>query len=368
MSIPRAEFDLWYNTTMAPNSREKAYMAAEWGRAWQPASGPKPRLAVMVASDVVKLPSFNEWLDAVEAEGEWDVVLSTWAPENGYQDPERNKKCESQLAYVLNNRPACVVVVGNLARLAADYTMVDGHQPRCEWSHLYLSGHARWSDFTDVMGGGPGAAWMGNVSGDGRFDKLNPMNQGRRWPVFSIDFAYPYVDVRQPEVWPERTEMECLDVYFRRNLAYRRGEWVVPDRCLVNGSGRLLWPYFEREGIQEAAEKVGLEYGWDEDTRAANGKSARVIYGGFEPYLANMMYGLDVRAILHVQYKSFGMSRMHPSCSCHYFNERISLLSCWGRGYRVVKGNGHDFYMANKASKPVHFADVIYGDPTIRIV
>lgn len=373
-TIPLAAFNSWYEVNASPDHRGTAYAAANWGRAYVEAPNPDPsprkRLVILAAMDAFS-PSFDRWCNAVRAEGEWDLYIysrPTMASIVG--DPRRLHQIQVDMKLVEPLSPDAVLVVGNVARIAAGFESADGHSARCEWTHLHLSGHVRFDELTDDRSYG-GSAWMGNMAGDGRFDLLNPGLRRRRWPVYTIDFSEPVVREDQTylgiPVWPKRDPLALLDAYFDRNVAYRTGMLPPLPRHVYLHGGDLLWPKAVREDIAAKALGAGLSVDLDPSGSRRLNREALFVFGGSEPYLWPAD-GEKARALIHVQYKSYGATRLAPGASCHYFTERHALVSVWGREWRPASGGTvHDWATATLMGRPVRFYDSVYGDPTLSI-
>lgn len=373
--IPRTAFDRWYEENASPDHRETAFAAANWGRAYDEAPNPDPsprkKLLVLVASDFFPRPAYLRWRDAVLSEGRWRLsVLPTPSMSSITGDLRRIAEVERDMAEVEEENPDAVLVIGNVARIAAGFESEDGHSARCEWTHLHLSGHVRFDELTDARSYG-GSAWMQNLANDGRFDLLNPGLRRRRWPVYTIDFSEPVVREGQTylgtPVWPKRDPLALLDAYFDRNVAYRTGMLPPLPRLAYLHGGDRLWPKAIRDDIATAAAAEGLAVDIDQPGARRRDREALFVFGGSEPYLWPAD-GEKARALVHVQYKSYGATRLAPGASCHYFTERHALVSVWGQHWRPAgDGTIHDWATATLMGRPVRFYDSVYGDPTLSI-
>lgn len=371
--LDRAAFDRWYAENHIPDAQEKAFRAAVWGRSWTPPPPPvtAPLLAILVADNVVNLPGFVEWYQALQVEFKWRLVRSEWPAMVGWNDSRRLEQIKLQMEWVEAQAPDCVITVGNLARLAAGFESMDGHDRRCEWSFLHLSGHANFDEFTDKVDYGvSGGSWLSNRIGDGRFDHVNPAARVRKRPVFSIDAAFPHVNATHVsggfQIWPPRTELQVLQTYFERNLAYRRGQLTLPKEVYMHGSGTLLWTPYYRDRIQEAALNRGFNFIYDERGSNRFGRLTRFVYSGSEPYLWHLD-GPEARAVVHVLWKSYGGTRLQPGASVHYALERAALVSVWGYDWVPHGPTAFDFFKKNRGHLKVFFSDSIYGDPTLSV-
>lgn len=374
-TIPRAAFDSWYEVNASLDHRETAYAAANWGRAYGEAPSPDPsprkKLLVLIASDVFPRPAYLRWRDTVLSEDRWRTTfLAAHSMSSITGDSRRVTEVENDMAYVEEEDPDAVLVVGNVARIAAGFESADGHSARCEWTHLHLSGHVRFDELTDSRNYG-GSAWMGNMANDGRFDLLNPRLARRKRVVYSIDFSEPVVREEQTylgvPVWPRRDPLALLDAYFDRNVAYRTGMLPPLPRLAYLHGGDLLWPKAIRDEIAAAALGNDLAVDIDQPGARRLNRESLFVFGGSEPYLWPAD-GEKARALAHVQYKSYGASRLAPGASCHYFAERHALVSVWGRHWRPAGGGTiHDWATATLMERPVRFYDSVYGDPTLSI-
>lgn len=371
--LDRRAFDQWYADTNIPDAMEKAFRAAVWARTWAPPPPPttSPLLAVLVADNVITLPGFVAWYQELQVEGKWRLVRSDWPAMVGWNDPRRLEQIRAQMEWVESKAPDCVVTVGNLARLAAGFEAMDGHARRCEWSFLHLSGHADFGEFTDNVDYGiAGGSWLSNRIGDGRYDKVNPADRVRKRPVFSIDAAFPHINTSHVsagvQIWPQRTELQVLQSYFERNLAYRRGQTPLPKEVYMHGSGTLLWTPFYRDRIQTEAVAGGYSFLYDERGVNRLGRLTRFVYSGSEPYLW-YLDGPDARAVVHVLWKSYGGTRLSPGASVHYAPERAALVAAWGYDWIPAGPTTFDFFKKNRGTTKVAFSDSIYGDPTLKV-
>lgn len=373
--IPRTAFDSWYEKNASPDHRETAFAAANWGQAYDeapnPDLSPRKRLAIFVAGTLFARPSLSRWLTEVRREGVWAPFVFV-RPETVsiVDNPFRSEEVRACMALVEGLSPDAVLVVGNVARIAAGFESADGHSARCEWTHLHLSGHVRFDELTDSRNYG-GSAWMGNMAGDGRFDLLNPGLRRRRWPVYTIDFSEPIVREGQTylgvPVWPKRDPLALLDAYFDRNVAYRSGKLPPLPRMVYLHGGDHLWPKAIRDEIAATATAEGLAADIDQPGARRLNREALFAFWGTEPYLWPAD-GDRARALALVQYKSYGATRLAPGASCHYFTERHALVSVWGQHWRPAGGGTiHDWATATLMGRPVRFYDSVYGDPTLSI-
>jgi hypothetical protein len=330
-------------------------------------------------------PLLDEWAAQVCSESNFTVRFQSVQRVDNFDAPTRVSSLKENYDLVQAAQPDLVICIGAVARFGYGWSSFDGHGPGCNWNGNVYSGCVDWSELTDTNNFGPvspgrTSLYWSNVAGDGRFDSgcVRPW----KWPVCWIDFVKPYTDfsVHQTNlgppfagtrIWPAvgRDEDTLLRNYFARNLAYRRGELVIPNRVQVVGE---LYKLPVRAAI-EAAGLTNYAYNYDQFGRLLPVPSGKITFASFEPYLWRF-YSTDAThanpCVIHLQYKSYGPDRYHPS-SHHYFTERIALVSLWSWSPSVVPNwlpvgkTAYDFVSAYESEKVPQPWWSIYGDLTL---